>query len=104
MRRRHVEEALAARDHRLDLSRELVERDFVGGTTAVQTRGKVVGQVNALTVLETGTFAFGRVCRITANTGASTPSRSGLVNIEGEAELSGPIHDKGVLILEGFLH
>lgn len=103
IRREHVLEALEARDHRLDLTRELIEREFRGGGTSVSVRGKAEGQVNALTVLDTGTFDFGRVCRITANAGASTPTRSGLVNIEGEAELSGPIHDKGVMILEGFL-
>ena len=44
-----------------------------------------------------------RPCRLTCNSGVATAQRSGLVNIEGLANLSGPIHDKGVMILEGFL-
>jgi predicted ATP-dependent protease len=67
------------------------------------TTGAAVGQINALTLLDTGTIEFGRPCRITCNSGVATAQRSGLVNIEGLAQLSGPIHDKGVMILEGFL-
>jgi predicted ATP-dependent protease len=54
-------------------------------------------------VLDTGTIEFGRPCRITCNSGVATAQQSGLVNIEGLANLSGPIHDKGVMILEGYL-
>ena len=69
----------------------------------LSTAGASIGQINALTVLDTGSIEFGRPCRITCNSGVATAQRSGLVNIEGLANLSGPIHDKGVMILEGFL-
>jgi len=99
----HVEAAIESRRGRHDLAQELTERDYAAGYMRLSTSGSVVGQVNALTVLDTGTIEFGRPCRITCNSGVAVPQRSGLVNIEGLANLSGPIHDKGVMILEGFL-
>ncbi|MCR9247214.1 MAG: AAA family ATPase [bacterium] len=101
--RDHVERAIDARRQRHDLAQELTERDYTSGYMRLSTSGAVVGQINALTVLDTGTIEFGRPCRITCNSGVAVPQRSGLVNIEGLANLSGPIHDKGVMILEGFL-
>jgi len=101
--RAHVEAAIARRRHRHDLPQELTEREYSSGYMRLSTAGDTVGQINALTVLDTGTLEFGRPCRITCNSGAAVPQRSGLVNIEGLANLSGPIHDKGVMILEGFL-
>lgn len=101
--RRHVDQALAMQRQRHDLAQELTERGYAAGYMELTTTGVVVGQINALTVLDTGTIEFGRPCRITCNSGVATAQRSGLVNIEGLAQLSGPIHDKGVMILEGFL-
>ena len=62
--------------------------------------GARVGQVNGLSVLDVGDYAFGRPVRITASAG---PGRGALVSIEREAELSGHIHDKGFLTLSGYL-
>lgn len=101
--REHVETAVAMQRQRHDLPQELTERDYAAGYMRLSTSGDVIGQINALTVLDTGTIEFGRPCRITCNSGVAVPQRSGLVNIEGLANLSGPIHDKGVMILEGFL-
>jgi predicted ATP-dependent protease len=101
--RQHVELAITMQRQRHDLPQELTERDYAAGYMRLSTAGDVVGQINALTVLNTGTIEFGRPCRITCNSGVSVPQRSGLVNIEGIVNLSGPIHDKGVMILEGFL-
>jgi len=70
------------------------------GTLMVDTTGATVGQVNGLAVLELGDYAFGRPSRITCRT---YQGRSGVINIEREARLSGRIHDKGILILTGFL-
>jgi len=103
VRARHVVEALRQRAHRHDLVRELAERDFSEGYLLLRTSGRVVGQVNGLTVLDTGNLVFGKPCRISAATGAAPDHGAGLINIEREAELSGSLHDKGVLILEGFL-
>lgn len=101
--REHVELAVQMQRQRHDLAQELTERGYAAGYMRLSTKGSAVGQINALTVLDTGTIEFGRPCRITCNSGAATAARSGLVNIEGLAQLSGPIHDKGVMILEGFL-
>jgi predicted ATP-dependent protease len=62
--------------------------------------GGVIGQVNALAVYQIGEFSFGRPARITAET---YMGKQGVINIEREAELSGSTHDKGVLILTGYL-
>lgn len=101
--REHVERAVAMRRQRHDLAQELTERDYAAGYMRLSTDGTAVGQINALTVLDTGSIEFGRPCRITCNSGVATAQRSGLINIEGLANLSGPIHDKGVMILEGYL-
>lgn len=101
--REHVEEAIRRQRYRHDLPQEHVERDYATGYMQLSTSGRAVGQVNALTVLDTGQLEFGRPCRITCNSGVAVPTRSGLVNIEGAVNLSGPIHDKGVMILEGYL-
>lgn len=101
--RAHVEAAVRQKRQRHDLAQELTERDYAKGYMRLSTQGMAAGQINALTVLDTGSLEFGRPCRITCNSGVAVPQRSGLVNIEGLANLSGPIHDKGVMILEGFL-
>ncbi|MBL8753448.1 MAG: AAA family ATPase [Planctomycetes bacterium] len=101
--REHIERTVAMQRQRHDLAQELTERDYAAGYMRLSTAGGAVGQINALTVLDTGSIEFGRPCRITCNSGVATAQRSGLVNIEGLANLSGPIHDKGVMILEGFL-
>jgi predicted ATP-dependent protease len=103
VRRQHVEAAVQRKRYRHDLAQEQTEREYAAGYMNLSTGGTAVGQVNALTVLDTGSLEFGRPCRITCNSGVAVPQRSGLVNIEGLANLSGPIHDKGVMILEGFL-
>ena len=75
---------------------DLIREDSV----LIQTQGAAVGQVNGIALYETEDYLFGKPCRITAQTGMG---RSGVVNIEREVSLSGKIHDKGVLILCGFL-
>jgi predicted ATP-dependent protease len=62
--------------------------------------GKTVGRVNGLGIIDRGYYAFGRPLAITAR---SAPGHEGLINIEREAGLSGGIHDKGLLIIEGYL-
>jgi predicted ATP-dependent protease len=59
-----------------------------------------VGQINGLSVISLGDHTFGRPSRITARTWLG---QAGMVNVEREVKLSGPIHDKGVLILTGYL-
>jgi predicted ATP-dependent protease len=66
----------------------------------VDTDGAVVGQINGLSVISLGDHTFGRPSGITARTYLG---QAGMVNIEREVKLSGPIHDKGVMILTGWL-
>ncbi|MCB9869429.1 MAG: Lon protease family protein [Planctomycetes bacterium] len=101
--REHIEAAQRARVFRVDLPREAIERDFRDGYLLLQTSGRAVGQVNALTVLETDAIMFGKPSRVTVATGAGPRERTGVINIERESDLSGPLHDKGVMILQGYL-
>jgi len=66
----------------------------------IDVDGEVVGQVNGLAVYDVGDYMFGKPSRITAST---SMGRSGIINIEREADLSGSTHNKGVLILSGYL-
>jgi predicted ATP-dependent protease len=100
VRGEHVEQAIEHKVRRSDLiERRLL--DMVGsGTLLLDLEGERVGQVNGLSVLELGDYSFGRPVRITASAG---PGRGALVSIERETELSGHIHDKGFLILSGYV-
>ena len=96
----HVKKALDEKIHRLNLIQEKI-RDLISeGTIMVDVEGAVIGQVNGLAVYDLGDFSFGRPSRITVRTFAG---RQGVINIEREAQLSGKTHDKGVLILSGYL-
>ncbi len=96
----HVREALEARRRREDLLDEKIRELILEGTLLIDTTGERVGQVNGLTVYSTGTYSFGKPVRITASVGVGS---SGIISIEREANLSGRIHSKGVLILAGLL-
>ena len=95
-----VRKAIDEKIYRVNLAEEKVKERISGGTIMIDTRKKVVGQVNALAVIDLGQHAFGHPSRITA---ATALGRSGVINIEREAKLSGSTHDKGVLILSGYL-
>ncbi len=75
---------------------EMIEQ----GTLMIDTTGVAVGQINGLQIIPLGDYPFGMPGRITARSFLGT---TGVINIEREAKLSGPIHDKGVLILSGYL-
>jgi predicted ATP-dependent protease len=75
--------------------------DIESGQILIDTTGKVVGQVNALSVLSTGDHQYGLPNRITARTYAG---ELGVINIERLIEMSGPIQQKGVFILDGYLN
>jgi predicted ATP-dependent protease len=97
---RHVERAIAEKIFRLNLIEKRLQEMITEGSVLVEVRGAVVGQVNGLAVYQLGDFNFGKPSRITAKT---FMGRGGIVNIEREAKLSGKTHDKGVLILSGYL-
>lgn len=97
---KHVTQAISAHIHRSDRLRVRIQDQFEQGTIALDTSGERVGQINGLSVLQLGGFAFGRPCRITARVRLG---RGQVVDIEREVELGGPLHSKGVLILSNYL-
>jgi predicted ATP-dependent protease len=97
---KHVEHAIVEKTFRLNLVEKRLQELIVEGTVLVDVEGSVVGQVNGLAVYQMGDFSFGKPSRITART---FMGRGGIINIERESKLSGKTHDKGVLILGGFL-
>jgi len=96
----HVETALQQRRFRANRIEEELREMITRGTVLLDSQGKKVGQINGLAVLDIGGHSFGRPSRITASVGMG---RAGIVNIERESRLSGSSHDKGLLILSGYL-
>lgn len=95
-----VDSAIKARRYRQNLMEEDLQEAIAQGTLLIETDGSAIGRINGLSVIGLGDYAFGHPSRITASVG---PGRAGVVSIEREVELSGPIHGKGVLILGGYL-
>lgn len=96
----HVEKAIQERFERVSLIEDKIQEFIEEGTIMIDTKGKVTGQINGLSVYSMGEFAFGKPTRITARTAVG---RAGVINIEREADLSGRTHNKGILILGGYL-
>ncbi|MCI6674479.1 MAG: AAA family ATPase [Spirochaetaceae bacterium] len=97
------QEVLRANEERtfaLGISEEKIIQDIVDGEMLISLSGSKVGVVNGLAVMDRGASSFGTPTVITATV---APGNEGIVNIEHEAGLSGEIHDKGLLILEGYL-
>jgi ATP-dependent Lon protease len=98
--REHVERAIKERFERVSLIEDKIQEMIEEGTIMIDTEGSVIGQVNGLSVYMMGEMAFGKPTRITASTAVG---RAGVINIEREADMSGRTHNKGVLILGGYL-
>ena len=96
----HVQHALEERVFRADRIEQDIRELITQGTVLVDIEGRKVGQLNGLSVLQLGEHSFGQPSRVTASVGMG---QAGIVNIERESRLSGPIHDKGLLILSGYL-
>ncbi|WP_120190945.1 Lon protease family protein [Ammoniphilus oxalaticus] len=97
----HLRQALDEQEYRSSRIAERIREMIADGTLMVDTEGEVVGQINGLAVLQTGDYMFGQPHRITAQTYLG---RKGILNIERETSLSGQLHDKGLLILSGYLN
>ncbi|MBI2312266.1 MAG: AAA family ATPase [Betaproteobacteria bacterium] len=97
--RHAVERAIAQQIRRADRVRDRMHEAILRGTVLIDTEGARVGQVNGLSVLELGNFAFAQPTRITATTRLGDGN---VVDIEREVNLGGAIHSKGVLILSAF--
>ncbi|HEY9157622.1 ATP-binding protein [Candidatus Binatus sp.] len=96
----HVERALGERMLRLNFIEEEIRRLIGEGTLIVHIRAASVGQINGLAVLDVGGYSFGRPARVTATVALG---QAGVINIEREARMSGSTHDKGIMILSGFI-
>jgi lon-related putative ATP-dependent protease len=96
----HVVRAFREHRFRYSLYEQKIHESYRDGTILIDVADAVVGQINGLAVYQIGDFSFGRPVRITAETFMGKP---GVINIEREARLSGRTHDKGVLILSGYL-
>ncbi len=97
----HVRQAIDAQVFRLDRVARLLQSEILRKTIHIDTTGEMIGQINALSVLQLGNYAFGQPSRITATV---RMGRGDVVNIEREVNMSGPIHSKGVLILASYLN
>jgi ATP-dependent Lon protease len=95
-----IDKVIETRIYRSNMIEEHIQEMIDRGTLMIDVDGEVVGQVNGLSVYSLGGYAFGRPSRITAST---SMGRAGIINIEREADMSGSTHNKGVLILGGYL-
>ena len=96
----HIQKAIHEKEQRRSFYKEKLEEMLDEETIMIDTTGSEIGQINGLAVLDMGDYAFGTPSRITATTYVG---KSGIVNIEKEARMSGQTHDKGVQIITGFL-
>ncbi|HTY14698.1 MAG TPA: AAA family ATPase [Methanoregulaceae archaeon] len=96
----HIEKAIEERVYRSNLIQEKIQDYITKDIFLIETEGAHVGQVNGLSVISLGDIEFGRPSRVTASIGVG---RDGVMDIEREAAMGGPIHTKGVLILSGYL-
>ncbi len=100
IKEKHVDMAIEKKVYRLNLVEEKIQEMIDDGTILIDSDGMVVGQVNGLSVYNLGDYMFGKPSRITVKT---SMGKAGIINIEREAEMSGPTHNKGVYILAGYL-
>lgn len=99
--RQHVMKTIDEKVYRSNLIQEKIQEYIQREIFLIETEGEKVGQVNGLSVIGLGDFAFGRPSKVTASIGVG---REGIMDIEREAALGGPIHTKGVLIISGYLN
>ena len=97
---KHVDQAIAEKIYRKKMIEDKIQEMIDEGIILIDSDGAKVGQVNGLSVYDMGEYAFGKPSRITAKT---SMGKAGIINIEREADLSGRTHNKGVLILAGYL-
>jgi len=96
----HIQQALDAQRNRTSRIQGLIQSDIQRGTLMINTDGAAVGEINGLSVFEVGKYGFGQPSRISASVHLGAGK---IINIEREVDLSGSIHDKGVLILSALI-
>jgi predicted ATP-dependent protease len=97
---KHIERAIEKKRYRANLIEERVQELVKKDIFWVETTGSRVGQINGLSILQTGDHTFGKPGRITANV---SMGKAGIVTIDRESDLSGKTHTKGVMVLSGYL-
>lgn len=95
-----VNKAISEKERRSNLLEEKIQEKIDRGQLLLDVEDAEVGQINGLSVYQAGNYRFGRPARITVR---SYLGQKGVINIEREAEMSGKIHSKGVMILTGYL-
>lgn len=95
-----VDKAIKEQIYRANEAEERIQEEFDENVIMVSTVGEVVGQVNGLSVVDYGDYSFGQPTRITAQT---YMGEEGVINIDRESEMAGPLHNKGHLTLVGYL-
>ncbi|MBR0204135.1 MAG: AAA family ATPase, partial [Synergistaceae bacterium] len=95
-----VIKAITHKNYRSGLYHDKLLRAFTDGIITLETSGSKVGQINGLSVIDLNDYMFGHPSRITANV---FMGQEGVVNIEREVRMTGPIHNKGVMILSSYL-
>jgi lon-related putative ATP-dependent protease len=96
----HIIKAVEERKYRSNMVQQKIEEMICNNQILIDIKGEKTGQINGLSVISLGDITFGMPNRITCSTGMG---KDGIIAIEREAEMSGPIHTKGVLILNGYL-
>ncbi len=96
----HIDEAIEARYFRSNLIQEKINEMIRRGHLMIDLEDSRAGQINGISILDLGDIRFGRPNKITASIATG---KVGLIDIEREAKLSGPIHTKGTLILQGYM-
>jgi lon-related putative ATP-dependent protease len=96
----HIDKAIEETYNRHSLYEEKLQELIDDEVILIDVEGERIGQINGLAVYGGERFSFGKPTRITATVSAG---KAGIINIEREARMSGRTHDKGVLILSGYL-
>ncbi|WP_373031904.1 Lon protease family protein, partial [Sulfurovum sp.] len=98
--RPEINEAIMEKIERSDRIKDKMYEAIQRGTILIETKGSAIGQINGVAILDLGNFSFGHPSKITALTRLG---KGGVINIEREVKLSGPTHDKGMMILSAYL-
>ena len=96
----HAKKAVQKREERAGMYKDKYLESIEDDVIMIATEGQRIGQINGLAVYDTGNYSFGLPSRITAT---AYMGRAGIINIEKEADMSGPTHNKGVQVISGYL-
>lgn len=95
-----IKDTLLAVQRRYNLYRDKILNMYRDGIYILDLKDKKIGQINGLAVIDMGDIRVGKQNRITVTTFAG---KDGIINIEREANMSGKIHSKGIMILSGYI-